>query len=399
MAELLQLWLIGTPVAEPAGEVERPNEPIADQFPGRPAEEADDSSPDIKLPDDLTPVPDFPEKEDPETAPEESEGQTEAASEIGEEETEETVEETAQPEPIGFGTLFTSRAGFWGLWLVLIAAALATAVCLVLPRLLKKRGGKLPAKGVQIGKLHEQGAREYQQDCFATSPVEAIGTHGLLAVVADGMGGLEDGDLVSQTTVGAVLDGFMQLPGAPFEPLLWTMLRQANSAVNRFLGPDKLRKSGSTLVAGILREGKFQWISVGDSRIYLWRDGVLTQLSREHIFLNELALRYVNNNGTLDEAYQHPRSDGLTSYLGQGELKHADIPTGPIEVFADDVLLMMSDGVYNALSQEELIRCLQGSADQMAKTLGAAIAKKNHPKQDNYTAVVLKLQAAGNGKK
>ena len=244
--------------------------------------------------------------------------------------------------------------------------------------------GAVPA----VGKLHQQGARSSQQDCFSVSPADLIPTHGLLAVVADGMGGLADGDRVSQAAVSAMMNGFYTTQGRPEEVLL-TLLGQANSDVNRLLGPDGLSKSGSTLVAGLVRDGKFYALSVGDSRVCLYRGGVLYQLNREHVFRHELEQRAINGEDSLQTAYSHPRAAGLTSYLGMGKLKYVDMPAAPMDIQAGDKFVLMSDGVYNALTQAELTACLNASAEEAATRLDQAIRAKNYSNQDNYTAVIL----------
>ena len=71
-----------------------------------------------------------------------------------------------------------------------------------------------PVESYTVGKLHGQGAREYQQDCFGVSDEALLPTHGLLAVVADGMGGLSDGDRVSVAAVQTALDAFTRV-GVP----------------------------------------------------------------------------------------------------------------------------------------------------------------------------------------
>ena len=246
----------------------------------------------------------------------------------------------------------------------------------------------LPGTVPQVGKLHRQGARPSQQDCFSVSPAEFIPSLGLLAVVADGMGGLTDGDKVSQTAVAAIMNGFYAARGQPEEVLL-TLLGLANSEVNRLLGPDGCGKSGSTLVAGLVRDGRFYTLSVGDSRVCLYRDGTLYQLNREHIFLHELEQRAVNGEDSLQAAYSHPRRAGLTSYLGMGRLRYVDMPAGPIDIHIGDKFLLMSDGVYNALAQAELTACLSAPAEEAAVLLEQAIRAKNYSNQDNYTAVIL----------
>lgn len=267
----------------------------------------------------------------------------------------------------------------------LISAVLA--VLLVRAKKGKRPRAAQPAGPVSVGKLHEMGGRTSQQDCFAVSPEELMDSHGLLAVVADGMGGLADGDKVSQTAVASLLDGFFSAKGEPAHILL-SLAESANRAVNHMLGAN-IGKSGSTLVAGLLRDGLFHYISVGDSRICLYRDGVLYQLNREHIYRHELSIQAVNGSGTLHEAFTHPKAAGLTSYLGMGQLKYIDIPAQPVAVRPGDKFILMSDGVYNALSNEELSTALTGTAAQAAEELGLLIRGKAYQNQDNYTAVIL----------
>lgn len=242
---------------------------------------------------------------------------------------------------------------------------------------------------IQVGKLHQIGDRESQQDCLAVSPEALYETKGILAVVADGMGGLADGDKVSQTVASTMMNGFMMNREASPEMIL-ALTAEANQAVNRFLGANQGR-SGSTLVAGIVKDGLFNYVSVGDSRICLFRQGLLSQLNREHIYRNELRTQAVNGLGTLWDAGTHPKAAGLTSYLGMGELKYVDIPAEPLRVCAGDKIILMSDGVYNAMTLPELEAALALPAQQAADTIGATIHAKAFRHQDNYTAVILQF--------
>lgn len=288
--------------------------------------------------------------------------------------------------------------------LVLIAAVVLLAVrCGNLSKALRRRRRKQADAGaaelqpeaaqapvqIRVGKLHQLGDRESQQDCLAVSPEELYGSKGVLAIVADGMGGLADGDKVSQTVASTMMNGFMSSRETSPE-LILALTAEANQAVNRFLGPN-LGRSGSTLVAGIVRDGLFNYVSVGDSRICLYRQGLLTQLNREHIYRNELRTQAVNGLGTLWDAGTHPKAAGLTSYLGMGELKYVDIPAEPLRVCADDKIILMSDGVYNAMTLPELEAALALPAQQAADTIAATIHSKAFRHQDNYTAVILQF--------
>lgn len=310
------------------------------------------------------------------------------------------VETAATPEEQGALTQWLNQPGVgniscggWaglGLLAGLLAAGAAAAVGGWLRRR-KKTPAVQPAParwegGVTVEKLHEQGARSGQQDCFFVSPVEEAA--GLLAIVADGMGGLADGDKVSQAAVSAMAQGFYHVKGTPQQVLL-QLAAQANAAVNGLLGEEGLYRSGSTLTAGLIRDGAFHYLSIGDSRIALYRGGVLYQLNREHIYRNELYVNYVNGNETLEGAAGHPKAAGLTSFLGMGELKYVDLPVEPIAVLPGDRFLLMSDGVYNALSPPELKEALAKGPGEAAQALDGAIKAKGYQNQDNYTAVIL----------
>lgn len=247
-----------------------------------------------------------------------------------------------------------------------------------------------PVETVTIGKLHEQGERSGQQDCFGVSDESLMQTRGLLAVVADGMGGLSDGDKVSTAAVESILDNFVLYQGkcTPEQQLL--MLTQyAVESVNELLGPAGFSKSGSTLVMGLLRESAFSFLSIGDSRICLYRHGILMQLNREHIYKNKLALDAVNGEIALPDVYSDTRGGGLISFLGMEKLQYIDFPAEPVRLFAGDKLLLMSDGVYNALDNDELKRCLEAVPEEAAERIREAIQEKGYTNQDNYTAVII----------
>lgn len=244
--------------------------------------------------------------------------------------------------------------------------------------------------GIQVGKLHQIGDRESQQDCLAVSPTELYPSKGLLAVVADGMGGLSDGDKMSQTAAAAMMNGFMISRESSPEMIL-ALTVEANQAVNRVLGPANQGRSGTTLVSGIVKDGFFSYVSVGDSRICLYRQGILTQLNREHIYRNELRVQAMNGLGTLWDAGTHPKAAGLTSYLGMGNLKYVDIPAEPLRICGGDKIILMSDGVYNAMTLPELETALALPAQQAADAIGQTIHAKAYRNQDNYTAVILQF--------
>ena len=341
------------------------------------------------LNEDLQPLPDAGSEPAVEELPA-AEAPVEEIVVEGETQTTEQQETVVQEEPIpepNLMPLWISLGVLGGLVLGVLAACLTR-------RMKKKAPAPKPMDDqplqMQVSKLHEQGARASQQDSFALTPAELIPTHGTLAVVCDGMGGLKDGDKVSQEAVSAMVNGFLEVSGEPNQVLL-ALLERANRSVNRLLGPAGQRRSGTTMVAGILKKDEFHYLSVGDSRICLYRDGALFQLNREHIYVNELSTRAVNDILTLQEAWSDPQGAGLTSFLGMGDLKYVDIPAAPQKVRRGDKLILMSDGVYNALTEQELCSALDEASGADAEALGKAIADKAYDNQDNYTAVILSI--------
>lgn len=248
------------------------------------------------------------------------------------------------------------------------------------------RGG---VRTLRVGKLHNIGRRDYQQDCFAFTPI----SNGLLAVVADGMGGLKDGDKVSQKIVMTMLQDAPKYAGQQPGSRLMQMLSHANEEVNRMLGRSNQYRSGSTTVAVLVDQGVFEWISVGDSRIYLYRNQKLIQLNREHTYEADLIQKAVNGEISFREAQTDPQRNKLTSFVGMGQLKHIDGSVRPVAYQAGDRLLLMSDGVFNTLSENEMIEILQKHEDpeQAAAAMEQAVLAYQHPRQDNFTAVIVQL--------
>ena len=243
--------------------------------------------------------------------------------------------------------------------------------------------------GCQIGTLHQVGRREYQQDSLGHTSV--LDSNGILAVLADGMGGLSGGEKVSQKIVMDALEMGRQLKPEQTNGILWKMVDVINNNVNQMLGPDGLYKSGSTLLAVLVYNGKFQWIAVGDSRIYLYRQGYANQLNHDHDQLQVWMADVLSGRRTMEDMLRNPEGKKLTSFIGMGQLKYIDGSRGAISLEPGDRLVLMSDGVYNVVNETALAGVLKRypDVDQATSVIDRMIRENNHPHQDNYTAIVL----------
>lgn len=288
---------------------------------------------------------------------------------------------------------------------ILIAVLLAAAVWLWGKHSLKSRAAfsLLPARSLpswpfmggaalRVGNAHHIGKRESQQDAFGISNLSdarMCKRKGVLAVVADGMGGLTDSGRISARIVSHFLSRFSTETdsGNPSDELLH-MTMEANSLVCSWLRANHCR-SGSTLIATIIRGGFLFFTSVGDSRIYLLRGGELIQLNREHTYAARLAEQVARGDITQEQAKNDPQRLALTSYIGiDGELS-VDYNMQPIRLRAGDRILLMTDGVFGTLSGEEICTACLAEAPAAAAKLEELIIAKRKSKQDNFTAIVL----------
>ncbi len=246
----------------------------------------------------------------------------------------------------------------------------------------------MEVSGMASAVFQEIGAREDQQDSYGMTDPALYHSQGVLALVADGMGGLANGKAVSSVLVNTFLGGFNKVSGydKPQEILLDLAIR-ANYTINEhFRSADR---SGSTLVSVMVREGKLHFLTVGDSRIYLYRAGVLMQLNREHTYQEELAVKAVNRQVPIGQVTADRQAHALTSFFGIGTIPYMDRNDQGIKLVKGDRILLCSDGVFGTLSQEQMEFALQRDVKEAAAMMRDLIREADRPYQDNNTGLIL----------
>ena len=247
--------------------------------------------------------------------------------------------------------------------------------------------------GIAISKLNNVGKRKSQQDSFGISDFDedTVQQKGILAVVADGMGGLSGGERASMATVISALNYFdtNEMENIPVK--LREMIENANEQVKEVVGITK-GQSGSTIVCVHIMDHQMFFASVGDSRILLIRDGEIFQLNKEHNYEADLLEMVQDGRMTMEEALQDPQKDALTSYIGIDCLERIDQNLTEIELFEGDRILLITDGVYNTLSDAEILSSMEYSAGRAMMHIEMQIEAKNRPNQDNYTAVLIEIK-------
>lgn len=242
------------------------------------------------------------------------------------------------------------------------------------------------------GNLQGVGARERQEDAFCivnAFDMVKIREEGLFFTVCDGMGGMKDGRLASETATASLRNAFIRMNKK--EDLVLALQKavlQASGEVEALLKGN----GGSTVAGGIIYRDRLYYVSVGDSRLYLKRGQRLYRLNREHNVRNEIFLDCIRKGDIRpEEGRNHPEGAALTGFLGMRGLQEMDAFVRPLPMKGEDVLMACSDGVCGVLSEAEICRALEGDDPAlMCQRLEAEIIGHFDPCQDNYTAVVVK---------
>lgn len=231
---------------------------------------------------------------------------------------------------------------------------------------------------LRIGAGHSSltGPRPSNEDFlgFVTPEGETLETKGILAALADGVGGLAAGREAAEYTVRGLLSDYYATSATWSVP---KALETVLAAQNRWLlshaaARREMAGMATTLSALVLRGNRWYICHVGDSRIYLLRDGVLKRLTEDHVW-DHPEMRHVLR-----------RAVGLDAHLvvdhGEGELK------------AGDVFVLVCDGVWNTLGDEKLGNLVrqQPDAQQCAADLTLAAVQKGA--QDNCSALVVRVE-------
>jgi len=214
-----------------------------------------------------------------------------------------------------------------------------------------------------------------------------------LFVVADGMGGHAGGDVASAIALKRVMEADRQFASAAdAEFALQSALSAANTMLAETVFEHPELTGMGTTVSAILRSGSQIAIAhIGDSRIYLLRDGTLKQITADHTFVQRLV---DSGRITPEEAAVHPRRSVLMRVLGDVDAA-PEIDTTVFDVLAGDRWLLCSDGLSSYVSDDKIAQALKShpavrdAADRLVKE------SLDQGAPDNVTVVVVDIDESG----
>ena len=243
------------------------------------------------------------------------------------------------------------------------------------------------------GRIADQqidGERPYQEDNYGLDELGDEDRSEVL-LLADGMGGHVSGDTASKTVVDTFVDTYRRTEGAVPDRLR-TCLEAANDALAAAIDENPaLKGMGSTVVAAVISPHGLDWISVGDSPLWLFREGKLRRLNADHSMAPVLADLVAVGRMTEEEAATDSQRHALRSAVMGDDIHLVDISSQPVEVRPSDRVLLASDGLMT-LADEQIEAILQERQEaplaEVVAALIQAVEEAGHPHQDNTTILL-----------
>src|ERR1700690_860815 len=232
---------------------------------------------------------------------------------------------------------------------------------------------------------------------------------GRVAVVADGRGGYEGGQEASRLAVETLLSAYRDFAGDDPQQALVEALQSAHEGIRQYsFAHPELRGMGTTCTAAAIvsntlrgangrgegagrgadRYDELYYVHVGDTRLYLIRDGQITRVTRDHSYVGRLV-----ESGMIspEEAEHHPQRNILTAALGTNPDLVMDSPGQPEPLRPEDVLLICSDGLWGQMRDSEILNAVQNkSAEEAGRDLIQLARERGGP--DNITVEILRLR-------
>lgn len=231
------------------------------------------------------------------------------------------------------------------------------------------------------------GRRKINEDRIAYS----YSREALIMVVADGMGGHLNGEIAAQIAVQYIIEAFQReaKPGiaSPIN-FLSSVLTHAHHAISDYAERRNLPETPrTTCLVCLIQDGRALWAHAGDSRLYLMRDGRVTDQTRDHSKAQSLL-----DQGMLstEEAHEHPARNRLYSCLGGLHSPQIDFSLER-RLRAGDILFLCSDGVWSPLGEAGIVSGVR-SGDIVAALPGMLdeAEARSGPQCDNLSVICLR---------
>jgi len=217
---------------------------------------------------------------------------------------------------------------------------------------------------------------------------EKFARKGRLAIVADGMGGYEGGQEASRLAVDTMVEKYRDFDGNDPQQALIEGLQAAHEEIRDYgMHHPELQGMGTTCTAAAIVADALHYVHVGDTRLYLIRDGEITQVTRDHSYVGRLVEAGML---TREEAERHPQRNILTAAVGTAPELIMDSPGRPEPLRPNDVILICTDGLWGQVQDQEILEAVKKqNAEGAGRDLIELARQRGGP--DNITVNILRL--------
>lgn len=254
-----------------------------------------------------------------------------------------------------------------------------------------KSGGSSKGNFCAVFAVSETGpVRDHNEDSIAFTFLENDKKN-LIAVVADGMGGHNAGEVASKMACDLLLDYCLKnwKQHTP-ETLLQKAFMNAHQKIVEAGNSNPEQKGMGTTATSVIIQQDVCYIGhIGDSRAYLLRNGTLMQLSKDHTLVNQM---FESGEITEKERDHHPMKNVLLQALGTTPTIQPQIPSDGWAIQEGDRLFLCSDGVYDALNVEDIKDLLlMKQAEFVLECLSSVATSRNV--SDNFSALLIDVSS------
>jgi len=247
--------------------------------------------------------------------------------------------------------------------------------------------------GIEVSVQSDIGClRKNNEDSFGywePDEDEKFARQGRLAIVADGMGGYEGGQEASRLAVDTLVETYRDYDGNDPQQALIEGMQAAHEEIRRY-GTDHpaLQGMGTTCTAAAIVGDAMHYVHVGDTRLYLIREGQITQVTRDHSYVGRLVEAGMI---TREEAERHPQRNILTAAVGTTPELIMDSPGRPEPLRPGDVIVICTDGLWGQVQDQEILEAIKKqSAEGAGHDLIELARQRGGP--DNITVNILRLR-------
>ncbi len=254
------------------------------------------------------------------------------------------------------------------------------------------RNDRLRKHGLDTGACMTIGGRDVQEDQYDTLTTEA----GMMAVLADGAGREFGGRIAAKTAVDTCVEIFKDY-NAFNNPQYY--FRKAFHCANREIVKVLEDESRGRASAGciMIRDGFLYYAVAGNVRICVYRDGSLVPLSVGHTVAVLAEQKFQEGKLSRQDALRMLEDQRLYNYLGKDDFKDIEIFDAPVKLKQDDIVVLMSDGIYDCLSTRVIEEVLYNNSacQQMAYELIELVNTNPAEEKDNASVILIGIQSEG----